>query len=91
MREISIDELENAFANQSIMRGIGFDISNSNSLKSDEKDELIRACERLLYYGIPLQKCHKNLLWKVRKEYHIVLSGLDSQAEPSSFWDKLRY
>lgn len=89
--EFNATVLDKIMSNQQIMRGIGFDIANSKNLKESEKQELLRGCEALLYMESPLQKRHKHLLWKIRKDYHIILSGLDQQAEPSSFWDRLLY
>jgi len=85
------DNIQVLFAKQHVMRGVGFDIANSKRLNENEKSELIKACEALFFSNIPLQQCHKHLLWKVRKKYHIMLCGLDSQAEPSSFIDKILY
>lgn len=69
------------------MRGVGFDIANSSQLNEKQKEELIRACENYFYNDVPFNKYHKSLLYKVRKEYHIALTGLSEIAKPKNILD----
>lgn len=71
------------------MRGVGFDIANSSQLNEKQKKELIRACENYFYNDVPFNKYHKSLLYKIRKEYHIVLTGLSEMAKPKGLLDVL--
>ena len=71
------------------MRGVGFDIANSTRLNEKQKNELISACENYFYNDVPFNKYHKSLLYKIRKEYHIVLTGLSEMAKPKGLLDVL--
>ena len=71
------------------MRGVGFDIANSFRLNEKQKKELISACENYFYNDVPFNEYHKSLLYRVRKEYHIVLTGLSEMAKPKGPLDVL--
>lgn len=57
------------------MRGVEFDIANSVRLTYNQKKELIRACEDYFYNYVTFNDNHTSLLYRVRKEYRIVLTG----------------
>ena len=84
-----IDEIMKQQMCHNIMRGVGFDIANSSQLNEKQKKELIRACENYFYNDVPFNKYHKSLLYKIRKEYHIVLTGLSEMAKPKGLLDVL--
>ena len=73
------------------MGGVGYDIANSNYLTEGEKEHLIRSCENYAFKGKSFSKLDKNLLWKVRKCYHIQQMGLDAIAEPATIIDRFLY
>lgn len=72
-----------------VMRGVGFDIANAIQLSTSEKNALIKGCEDYYYKNIPLSEQNKNLLWRVRKKYHIQLYGLSELAIPKTLLIKL--
>lgn len=74
-----------------VMRGVGFDIANAIQLSTSEKNKLIKGCEDYYYKNIPLSEQDKNLLWRVRKKYHIELYGLSEFAIPKNIIDKIIY
>ncbi len=84
-----VDEIMKQQMCHDSMRGVGFDIANSSQLNEKQKKELIRACENYFYNDVPFNKYHKSLLYKVRKEYHIVLTGLSEIAKPKGIFDIL--
>lgn len=73
------------------MNGVGYDIANSDNLSECEKEHLIRSCENYAFKGESFSQLDKNLLWKVRKCYHIRQMGLFHIAEPASFIDRLLF
>lgn len=73
------------------MGGVGYDIANSDNLSECEKEHLIQSCENYAFNGSTFSQLDKNLLWKVRKCYHIRQMGLSQIAEPASFMDRLIY
>ena len=86
---ISAEELERIMNFN--MGGVGYDIANSNYLTEGEKEHLIRSCENYAFKGKSFSKLDKNLLWKVRKCYHIQQMGLDAIAEPATIIDRFLY
>lgn len=82
-------EEKNKFLHGDAMRGFGYDIANSYKLTDNEKSKLIKAVEDWLFRDIPFSTTEKNLLWKVRKEYHINNSVLTHIAEPASWYDRI--
>lgn len=83
------EEQKNRFLGVDIMRGIGFDIANFQKLTNSQKRELIIACEDFIFRKKPFTTEQKNLLWRVRKEYHIRNSNLYYEAEPATWADRL--
>lgn len=59
-----------------VMRGLGFDIANSENLSEAQKNELIKSVHGWLFHDRELTYRDKGLLFRVRKEYHICNSGL---------------
>lgn len=68
--------IDKALQNVDIMRGVGFDIANSNNLTDKQKEELIKACEDYYYKSKSFSTYERSLLFKVRDEYHIRNYGL---------------
>lgn len=84
-----IDEIMKQQMCHNSMKGVGFDIAHSVRLTYNQKKELIRACENFFYNDVPFNDNHKSLLYRVRKEYHIVLTGLSEMAKPKGLLDVL--
>lgn len=72
------------------VEGIYFDIANSMLSKRD-KNYLIAAVDKFVYQNIPFPIHARHLLWRIRKKYHIVLTGLCAFAEPRSIIEKLLF
>lgn len=73
------------------VNGIYFDIANSRFLSRKDKNYLIEAVDKFVYQNIPFPLHAKHLLWRIRKKYHIILSGLCSFAEPKSKIEKFLF
>ena len=59
-----------------VMRGLGFDIANSENLSEDQKNELIKSVHGWLFSAREFTSRDMGLLFRVRNEYHISNSGL---------------
>lgn len=69
--------------------GIFYDIASSRKFTNVQKQELINAVEGRIFKDLPLNKVHKNLLWRIRNEHHIRNSFLFYEAEPASILDQI--
>lgn len=71
------------------MRGLGFDIANSNKIPENEKNSLISAVEEWLFHDGTFTRRQRGLLYRIRNEHHIFNSSLYSECEPETWLDKL--
>lgn len=83
------EEQKNRLLCGDIMGGIGYDIANFSKLTDSQKRKLITACEEFIFHEKPFTTEQKNLLWRVRKEYHIRNSSLYYEAESATWADRL--